>query len=279
MGTKKLNDQRRMWKFIVFGILSFGIYDIYVQWTMVNDINVACGYKERGDDSSRSPHFLIMLLLSLVTLGIYTWVWYYKQGNRLKNVGEEYGVKIDEKGSTYILWMLLGGLVLGIGTLVGFYFFLCNVNKVCAAYNAEVIYKSGGERAEIPSGPSSQPEWVNGPIPDEPSGVTVPIPRKGTLNFIAGEYKGARISLNSDEDILLGRNQEICQLVFSEKDISRKHCKIRYSGRSGHYYVTDYSSLGTVMNDSVRLRNGEETKCSVGTKLTLGSGKNILILQ
>ena len=271
MEVKRLNDRRRMWKFIIFGFLTLGIYDVYVQWTMFNDINIACGYKEK-DDSNKSPHFLIYWLLGVVTFTIYQYVWFYKQGNRLKNVGEEYGVKIDEKGSTYILWMLLGVLLFGVGPLVGFYLFLCNVNKICAAYNAAI---EGPSVSLLPPDPPKPAPVIDA----DPSGLTVAISKMGTLNFISGEYKGARISLKSEEEITIGRNQEICQLVFTEKDISRKHCVIRYSGKSGHYYVTDYSSLGTIMNDSIRLQKGVETKCSVGTKLTLGSGVNSLILQ
>lgn len=45
----RLNDQRRMWKYIIFSLLTFGIYGIYLEWTMINDMNIACGYKERDD--------------------------------------------------------------------------------------------------------------------------------------------------------------------------------------------------------------------------------------
>lgn len=32
----RLNDQRRMWKYIIFSLLTFGIYGIYLEWTMIN---------------------------------------------------------------------------------------------------------------------------------------------------------------------------------------------------------------------------------------------------
>ena len=47
----RLNDQRRMWKYIIFSLLTFGIYGIYLEWTMINDMNIACGYKERDDSN------------------------------------------------------------------------------------------------------------------------------------------------------------------------------------------------------------------------------------
>ena len=278
----RLNDQRRMWKYILFGILTFGIYDIYLEWTMINDLNTACGYKEGADDSSRSPHYLIRWLLSIVTFSIYMWVWYYKQGNRLKNVGEEYGVKVDEKGSTYILWMLLGGWFFGVGILVGLYLFMCNVNKVCHAYNMEIEGGRGGAYGSGQQGMRPEPPLLGDPYPNPYPGnidVTMPSQQVGTLKFISGEYAGAVIEIRDEEEITLGRNQNMCQLVFSERDISRVHCVIRYSSASGYYYVTDCSTYGTIMNDSVRLKKNVETRCAVGTKLTLGNGDNVFTLR
>ena len=288
----RVNDQRRMWKYIVFGLLTLGIYDIYMLWTMINDINTACGYKERTDDSCKSPHYLIFVLLTAVTFGIYSFVWYYKQGNRLKNVGEEYGVKIDEKGSTYVLWMVLGTLLFGAGPLIAIYLFICNVNKICHAYNVEI------ERGETPgiikeyypvSPKDSGRMEVNSPVRPHADGTdawsgggTVYVNSFGTLNFISGEYAGAVVEIGAGDEISLGRNQNMCQLVFCEQDISRVHCVIQYvrtSQNEAYYYVTDHSRYGTIMNDSIRLRKEVRTRCPIGTKLTLGNGTNSVTLN
>ena len=47
----RLNDQRRMWKFLLFGILTLGIYQLVFLYKMNNDINTAC-----------NPVLLILLL-------------------------------------------------------------------------------------------------------------------------------------------------------------------------------------------------------------------------
>lgn len=280
----RVNDQRRMWKYIVFSMLTFGIYGIYLEWTMINDMNIACGYKE-ADDSSKSPHYLIRWLLSIVTLSIYSWVWYYKQGNRLKSVGEQYGVKIEEKGSTYVLWRLFGTLLFGVGPAIALYLFICNVNRICHAYNVEM--ERGWGHTDPPIGdPGNEPPYLPGDSgtdtwPGSGTGTTS-VNAVGTLNFISGEYAGAVIQIGAGDEITLGRNQNMCQLVFSEQDISRVHCVIQYvavSQNEGYYYVTDYSSYGTVMNDSIRLRKEARTKCPIGTKLTLGNGTNAFTLN
>ena len=92
----RLNDQRRMWKFLLFGILTLGIYQLVFLYKMNNDINTACN-PVQDEDEFTSPNYIIVILLSIITLGIYTFFWYYKQGNRIKHVGEKYGLQIDEK--------------------------------------------------------------------------------------------------------------------------------------------------------------------------------------
>lgn len=280
-----VNAERRLWKYLVFGILTMGIYAIYFQWTMINDMNTACEYKEPGN---RSPHFLIVVLLSVVTCGIYTYVWYYQQGNRLKSAGEKYGLQIEEKGSTYLMWSIFGILLFGIGPLVAFYFLICNSNRVGAAYNELAFQPSGllngsaNEPNPVPAPPVNNnmgpgPGSFNRSAANEPE--TLKARSNGTLRFISGEYEGANINLADGEELILGRNGAECQLVFTTMDISRKHCSIKYIASEGYYYITDYSSLGTMLNGSIRLQKNVTTKCTVGTKLSLGEGKNELILQ
>mgnify|MGYP000781990346 FL=1 len=130
----RLNDQRRMWKFLLFGILTLGIYQLVFLYKMNNDINTACN-PVQDEDEFTSPNYIIVILLSIITLGIYTFFWYYKQGNRIKHVGEKYGLQIDEKGSTYLLWILVGVLLFGIGPYVALYLLISNTNRICKAYN------------------------------------------------------------------------------------------------------------------------------------------------
>lgn len=298
-----VNDERRFWKYLIFGILTLGIYDIWFMWTMINDMNKACGHVEE-DDSYRSPHYLIFLLLNLVTLGIYSWFWWYRQGNRLKRVGNQYGIEIDEKGSTYLLWNILGALLFGIGPLVAFYLLIANCNKICRKYNERInnpqvqLPPDWGETpSQSPSGwggTSSQPPSGGMAIPPDEgrkvslskSGLddtivdrTVFTPRQGTIRCEQGVYKGANLPIASGQEIVIGRNSDISHLVLTDKDISRKHVAIRYSYEDGgYYYVTDYSSQGTRINGSIKMTGGKVTKCPPGTILSLGSGVNVFRL-
>lgn len=304
MEEKLLNEKRRLWKYIIFGVLTLGIYDLIFMWNMVKDLNKACGYVENGDED-RSPNFLIMIIFNILTLGIYNYVWYYKQGNRIKRAGKLYGLEIDEKGSTYVLWSLFGILLFGIGPLVTMYLFFSNLNKICRLYNYQIQNGEAGGFVENPSkidtpergytpqnlsygngskatgdlinqgssGPNSPYNWIPDDIPTQGKRAT------GLVRCIRGAYTGAEMELKSEEPLVIGRSSTYSQLIISDPDISRKHCTVKYSANDGYYYVVDHSTFGVLLNESQKLEKEVMTKCPVGTTLTLGNGNNVFILQ
>ena len=88
-------------------------------------------------DGEDSPNYIIVLLLSWVTCGIYGVYWRYKQANRMyRESYDRYGVMIEENGSAILLWTLLGYLTGGIGQLVADYFMIQNLNKTALVYNS-----------------------------------------------------------------------------------------------------------------------------------------------
>ena len=284
---RKLNDQRRMWKYIVFGILTLGIYPLILMYTMNNDINTACNAVQ-DEDEYKSPNYIIVILLSIITLGIYHFFWYYKQGNRIQHVGAKYGIMIDEKGSTYLLWIIAGAFLFGIGPYVAIYLLINNSNRICKAYNSREESIPGNIVDPDPvypnhsvSGPGSETVKLEsgnlGIRDDEP---TTGMKAIGTLRFIKGNFSGNEIDIKSQQEIMIGRSSQQCQIILTEKDISRKHCSVKYEcmGSTGAYYVTDYSTFGVVVNDSQKLEKGVTQKLPRGTKLTLGQGSNEMIL-
>ena len=86
-------------------------------------------------DGDETPGFLMFLLLTIVTCGIYGYVWYYKLGNRLQNNCARYGAPTTEGGSAVLLWMILGILLCCIGPFIGWNILITNTNTVCQGYN------------------------------------------------------------------------------------------------------------------------------------------------
>lgn len=254
-------------------------YPVYFWWHLVIDLNIVCGYVEK-DDHDRSPNYLMVVLFTILTLGIYHYVWVYKQGNRMKRVGTEYGVTVDETGMTYLLWDLLGILLFGCGPLVTMYLMISNMNRLCTAYNLR-IQTAGQDRSPVDEPPRDEPSGdesagaSNGNDRTEAYGIGM----GGALQCVVGEYAGAEIPLQPGMELVIGRNSEMSQLVLSDMDISRKHCSIRYSPAEQSYYITDFSTYGVYINDGARMPQGIAERYPSGTKLTLGQGSNVFILK
>ncbi len=86
-------------------------------------------------DGHESPNYIIVILLSIITCGIYGYIWYYSQANRLQAAANKYGISIQGNGTIVLLWMILGSLLFGIGPFIAFYILINNMNQVAIAYN------------------------------------------------------------------------------------------------------------------------------------------------
>lgn len=86
---------------ILFSIITCGIYGIYWQIVMVNDLNTAT---EEPNETSGGMVFLF----SLITCGIYALYWMYKAGTRLDNLKESLGRGRDSRGIVYLILTIFG---------------------------------------------------------------------------------------------------------------------------------------------------------------------------
>ena len=86
-------------------------------------------------DGEETPDLAKLILLAIITFGIYSLVFYYKLGNRMYNNGARYNVPISENGTTILLWMIPGSWLFGIGPFVAWYKMIHNMNKLAEAYN------------------------------------------------------------------------------------------------------------------------------------------------
>ena len=72
-------------------------------------------------DVDETPGIGDLILFSLLTCGIYAFYWFYKIGNRQAANAKRYKVTINENGTSVLVWMLLGGLIAGIGYIIAYY--------------------------------------------------------------------------------------------------------------------------------------------------------------
>lgn len=63
-------------------------------------------------------------------------------------------------------------------------------------------------------------------------------------------------AIPADTMVMIGR-LPTCQIVLPpDERLSRKHCTLQYDSQKGTFQLTDYSSLGTYLNNGVRLLKG-----------------------
>ena len=129
-GTVAKKTDRSIWIYILLSLVTCGIYSYYFVYKLAEDVNDIC----EGDGESTSG-IVAFILLGLVTCGIYTIIWWYKLANRLQANGPRYNVPIQENGTTYVMWVLFGALLCGIGPFIALNFVIKNTNKLCTVYN------------------------------------------------------------------------------------------------------------------------------------------------
>ncbi len=88
--------------------------------------------------------------------------------------------------------------------------------------------------------------WLNnGLCAEEPRKSSVP-----TIEIASGEYGGSKFNIKPGEEIVIGRDPVLSNIVVSpdNKSISKVHCRIRYDEFNDRFIVTDHSTNGTYVN-------------------------------
>lgn len=98
--------QRNVALAVIFTLITCGIYGIYWQVCLVNDINRISGEKN-------APNGIVVMLLSIVTCGIYWFYWVFKAGDQIDKAKSQKGEQSSNRG---ILFLILTLFALGIVT-------------------------------------------------------------------------------------------------------------------------------------------------------------------
>jgi len=88
-------------------------------------------------DGKKTGGLLKLWLLSMITFGIYALVWMYMLGDRLQDNGPKYNQTFKESGGTVLLWYLLGSLII-VGPFIAMHIIIKNTNALADEYNKKV---------------------------------------------------------------------------------------------------------------------------------------------
>ena len=126
-----LKTHRAMWKYLVFSLLTLGIYSIVFWSGISSDINVVASRY----DGKRTMHYcIVFFLLSVITLFIFPLIWFTKLCGRIGNEQQRRGLRKTISGGTFWLWAVLGTLFIA-GRFIFVHKVAKAMNSICADYN------------------------------------------------------------------------------------------------------------------------------------------------
>lgn len=127
----QLNAKRSLLKFILLGIITFGIYPIVFFSGISADINVIAG---RYDGRKTMHYCLLLFLIGPITFGIAYFVWFHKISARIGNELKRRNIPYNLSASDFWLWDVLGALII-VGPFIFIHKLATASNKLAEHYN------------------------------------------------------------------------------------------------------------------------------------------------
>lgn len=140
----------------------------------------------------------------------------------------------------------------------------------CNKTKEELEAQANPQNREMPENPNMQDFRENY--------VRLNSRREIGLQAIEGDYAGEYFPMRLQEQIVLGTNPNISNILFHDSKISRKHCVIRFVPKEQMYYIIDYSTNGTFLMDGTRLPVNVSYPCAPKTRFYFGSQHQVFEL-
>jgi len=124
-----MTTDRTFARVLILSILTLGIYLLYLTEIMAENTNIAC-----SRDGKRTWGVGPLLLLSIVTLGIFPIIWHCQIIRRFRHCCEKHGVTCRITIKFYLIWTLVGAPII-IGPMIAWARYLKGYNQVCVIFN------------------------------------------------------------------------------------------------------------------------------------------------
>lgn len=86
-------------------------------------------------DGKKTMKYFPAWCLSIITFGIFGLIWKYKLAERLRDNAERYNLRISESGAAVLVSCILGNVALLCGPSIARALIIKNFNKIINAYN------------------------------------------------------------------------------------------------------------------------------------------------
>lgn len=126
----QLPTERGLLKFIFLSLITFGIYGVVILIRISEEINIVASRA----DGQRTMHYMLMMMLTPITLGIYPIVWQHTLCNRIGAELRRRGYNYKFGAGTFWGWGVFGSLIL-IGPFIYFHKYFKSMNLINRSYN------------------------------------------------------------------------------------------------------------------------------------------------
>ena len=212
-------------------------------------------------------------------------------------------------GFTFANWRLVaektkrgaieGGAVLGIGIILscltenvkwGFWGWIYFVFRV--SWHIGMCWIPGVwygiqeirlEKKELNQSDTARPEAALPPRPAAASPVSQPVLQpvsqkaveaaRPALIGVTGTFAGTDFPVQADEELAIGSDPSVCQIVLPAECAAPIHCSIRYDSRRGCWQVRDLTDGHTFENGVRAIRTGVFEDIPKGRLICVGQGK------
>ncbi len=126
----KLKTDRRMWKLMLFNVLTLGIYSIFFFIPFSFDLDKIAPKSDR----SKTMNFIFAYVLSLFTFSIVLVIWYYQITERVEEALTKRNIAYDFDTSAFWGWYFFGSFIV-VGPFIYFHKLCKAMNLLCESYN------------------------------------------------------------------------------------------------------------------------------------------------
>ncbi len=85
-------------------------------------------------DGKKTGGLAKYFFLGIITLGIYDFIWLFMLGDRLQDNAPRYNLNFKESGGTILLWYILGSFII-VGPFIAMHIIIKNTNALAEEYN------------------------------------------------------------------------------------------------------------------------------------------------
>lgn len=99
----------------------------------------------------------------------------------------------------------------------------------------------------------------------------------GVVRCLSGEYEGGKFYIR--DKLTIGHDASKCNVILSDKTISRVHCVITYVTETDTYTVKDLSKNGTFFADGKRFARNFDMQVPRSTEIYMGGNRERFVLE